>query len=161
MLLSQNILFQFIKISAIIISIFLSIFTAFHSHAEEPASLNPTAEFRESPFSGKLQSCDDKGVLDEISNGFAHRETTYWASSLLIVDFDKVSEIGLRTNGLSNIPRRYCRAEGVFNDGKRRIVFYNIADSLGFIGAGSGITWCVQGTDRGHSFYQNCRGAGP
>ena len=33
--------------------------------------------------------------------------------------------------------------------------------ALGFIGIGSGVTWCIIGLDRNHAFSPNCRAAGP
>jgi hypothetical protein len=122
---------------------------------------NPPAEARMLPYSGALPSCADPFVLGEISSGFASRESEYWASQLAIANFGEVREVGYRSNGPSYIPRRYCRAEGNFNDGLRRRVAYQIGEALGFIGVGYGVTWCVVGLDRNHAFSPHCRAAGP
>jgi len=122
---------------------------------------NPPAEFRILPYSGLTRYCVDPTILQEVSSGFAAREAWYWKSPLVIVAFDTVRDVGVRNNGLSYIPRRYCRAFALFNDGVRREVVYNIGESLGFIGAGPGVTWCVVGLDRNHAFSPHCRAAGP
>ncbi len=130
--------------------------------AAQPArEENPPAEFRILPYSGLTPYCIDPTILNEVVKGFAAREAWFWNSPLVIVAFDGVEDIGARNNGLSYIPRRYCRALALFNDGVRREVVYNIGESLGFIGAGPGVTWCVVGLDRNHAFSPNCRAAGP
>lgn len=126
-----------------------------------PREHDPPAEWRTPPYTGALPPCADPGVLSEIASTFAWRESQYWDSGLVIAGFESASETGYRTTGLSYIPRRYCRAEALFNDGVRRHVVYNIGEALGFIGLGSGVTWCVVGLDRNHAFSPNCRAAGP
>lgn len=122
---------------------------------------DPPAEYRYPPFTGVVPLCSDPWVLNEIASSFAGRESEFWNSDLAVAGFEKTSEFGFRTNGLSYIPRRYCRAEAMFNDGQRRQIVYNIGEALGFVGIGSGVTWCVQGLDRNHAFSPNCRAAGP
>ncbi len=122
---------------------------------------NPPAELRMAPYSGQTPACADPSVLADIASGFVARESWYWNSPLAIVAFEGVVEAGLRNNGLSYIPRRYCRASAVFNDGLRRAVVYNIGESLGFLGGPPGVTWCVVGLDRNHAFSPDCRAAGP
>ncbi|MGD9544537.1 MAG: hypothetical protein AB7F41_01350 [Methylocystis sp.] len=122
---------------------------------------NPPAEFRILPYSGLTPYCVDPTILDQIVKDFAAREAWYWNSPLVITAFDRVREYGVRNNGLSYIPRRYCRALALFNDGVSREVVYNIGEGLGFIGAGPGVTWCVVGLDRNHAFSPMCRAAGP
>ncbi|WP_363348147.1 hypothetical protein [Methylocystis echinoides] len=121
----------------------------------------PLAEERYPPFRSALPACNDPGVLAEISWSFKGREWEYWGSGLEIDSFYPPFEYGYRTDGLSYIPRRYCQADALFNDGLRRRVVYNIAEALGFIGIGSGVTWCIVGLDRNHAFSPNCRAAGP
>lgn len=121
----------------------------------------PPAELRQSGFPPVFELCDDETIQSEIAHGFLERERDYWSSSLEIVAFEKVVETGNRTNGLSYVPRRYCRAEALFNDGRRRRIVYNIGSQNGFIGAGSGTIWCVEGLDREHAYGPNCRAAGP
>ncbi len=130
--------------------------------AAQPArERNPPAEFRILPYSGLTPDCADPIILARIVSDFAAREAWYWNSPLAIVSFEGVAEAGLRNNGLSYIPRRYCRGRALFNDGVGREVVYNIGEGLGFIGAGPGVTWCVVGLDPNHAFSPNCRAAGP
>lgn len=121
----------------------------------------PPAENRYPPYTGVLPLCSDPSVLADITWYFAKRETEYWNSSLAIAGFEAPQEFGYRTDGQSYIPRRYCKADAVLNDGSRHKVVYNIGEALGFIGVGSGVTWCVEGLDRNHAFSPNCRAAGP
>ncbi len=129
--------------------------------AAEPLQDVPPAEYRYPPYTGVLPLCSDPFILTEIASTFAAREAEYWNSGLAIAGFETAIEYGYRTSGLSYIPRRYCRGEALFNDGVRRLVVYNIGENLGFIGFGSGVTWCVAGLDRNHAFSPNCRAAGP
>lgn len=122
---------------------------------------DPPAEYRFPRYYNLVPPCSDATVLNEISFSFADRETDYWNSGLAIETFYPPEEFGYRSNGLSYIPRRYCQTLALFNDGVVRKVVYNIGESLGFIGIGSGVTWCVEGLDRNHAFSPNCRAAGP
>lgn len=124
-------------------------------------SENPPAEARIIPYSGVLPACDDPAVLADIAFGFADRERQFWNSGLEIARFLEVGEIGLRSNGPSYIPRRYCRGKADFNDGRSRGLGYEIGERGGFIGWGYGVTWCVVGLDRNHAFSPNCRATGP
>lgn len=136
-------------------------FCATAAVAHELRDHDQPAEYRMPPYRGEVALCSDPGVLNEIATSFADRESDYWNSALAILGFEKETEFGYRTNGLSYIPRRYCRAEALFNDGRRRRIVYNIGEALGFIGIGPGVTWCVEGLDRNHAFSPNCRAAGP
>jgi hypothetical protein len=130
--------------------------------AGEPGlSDTPPAEARIIPYSADLPPCDEPYVLAQIQAEFERRETNYWQSGLVIEGFEQPRETGFRTNGLSYIPRRYCRARAQLNDGHRRLVVYEIGDALGFIGIGYGVTWCVRGPDRNHAFSPACEAAGP
>ncbi|MGJ0505843.1 MAG: hypothetical protein ACR652_01650 [Methylocystis sp.] len=122
---------------------------------------DPPAEYRYPPYTGAMRLCSDPTVLNEISFSFADREADYWNSGLTIESFYPPEEFGYRTNGLSYLPRRYCRTLALFNDGVVRKVVYNVGEALGFIGVDSGVTWCVEGLDRNHAFSPNCRAAGP
>lgn len=138
-----------------------ALFAAGAATAQPAREENPPAELRILPYSGHPAGCGDPGVLADIVSAFQTRESWYWASPLAIVDFEAIAETGYRNNGASYIPRRYCRALALFNDGQRRPVVYNVGEALGFIGGGPGVTWCVVGLDRNHAFSPNCRAAGP
>ncbi len=136
-------------------------FGAMTAVAQPAREENPPAEYRILPYSGLTPYCADPIILARIVSDFAAREAWYWNSPLAIVSFEGVAEAGVRNNGLSYIPRRYCRGRALFNDGVGRDVVYNIGEGQGFIGAGPGVTWCVVGLDRNHAFSPHCRAAGP
>jgi hypothetical protein len=131
--------------------------------AKEPGLADtPPAEARGLvPYLGVIPACDEASVLAQIQSEFEHRETSFWQSGLVIEGFGEPREIGFRSNGLSYIPRRFCRAQALLNDGHQRNVTYEIAEALGFIGIGHGVTWCVTGLDRNHAFSPACKAAGP
>jgi hypothetical protein len=119
------------------------------------------AEQRFAAYSSDLPSCEDPGVLSRISDRFQQKEAEYWASPLQITGYDRIREIGFRANGLGYIPRRYCIARTLDNDLKNRTVIYDIAESLGIIGWGYGIEWCVVGLDRNLSYAPACSSLRP
>ena len=119
------------------------------------------AEGRYFPFSGEVPACSDGGVLARIQHRFSLRETTYWKSGLEILDFKDVRESGYRTAGVDLIPKRYCRASAIMNDGKVRRVTYWIGENQGIIGWSWGMEWCVAGLDHHNAFGPNCTAAGP
>lgn len=122
---------------------------------------NPPSEERAWPFTLELPSCDDFYVLRKIMQDFQNREREYWASDLFINRFDNIKEIGLRSHGQSYTPRRYCQGEGLFGDGLKRDVFYNITPDQSVILTGQVIDWCVVGLDRTHVDGPNCRRVTP
>jgi len=119
------------------------------------------AERRYSPYNGDLPLCNDPAVLSRISDRFQQKEVEYWNSSLQILDYDRVIQTGLRSNGLDYIPRRYCVARALVNDNRKREVVYWIGEDLGIIGWGFGVEWCVVGLDRNWAYGPACRAARP
>ena len=126
----------------------------------EARPLTP-AEKRYSPYDGVLPFCDDSGVLGKINDRFAGREREYWSSGLAIVGYDAIREIGYRSNGLDYIPRRYCKARVYMSDKKVREVSYWVGESLGPIGFGWGLEWCISGLDRNYAYGLDCKAARP
>ena len=100
-------------------------------------------------------------MLARISGRFAQRESGYWGSSSRIAGYDRVQEIGLRSNGLGYIPRRYCVARALGDDSRPRTVVYQIEESLGIIGWGYGVQWCVVGLDRNLAYAPACSALRP
>jgi hypothetical protein len=127
----------------------------------EARPLTP-AEARRYSYDGQLPDCADPDVVSRIQSRFSQTETEYWHSGLEIVGFDKIDEIGYRTNGVDYIPRRYCVAQAIMNDQKLRTVSYAIGKDLGIIGwFGFGVEWCVAGLDREKAYAPNCKMARP
>jgi len=129
----------------------------FFAATADAAGIIVPAEERYHPWSGALPACDDPGVLGLISDRFAQTESEYWNSSIRLVGYDRVSELGYRANGVAFIPRRYCIARSVDGDGKFRAVIYDIGEDLGIIGMGYGVEWCVVGLDREFAYAPACR----
>ncbi len=119
-------------------------------------------EYRFWPSNGQnLAPCNEAWVQDAIRSAFNTHEESYWHSPLLMQDFLRIRQIGFRTNGPDFDPRRYCVARVMFNDGRARVVKYNLVDGGGFAGIGDGVKWCVVGLDRNHVYSPDCVAAGP
>ena len=119
------------------------------------------AEERDQPYSGIVRACTDPQALGYIKGQFYSREAEYWHSGLNIIGFDDVREIGMRSNGLDYIPRRYCTARALMNDNKVRPVTYSIEEAGAGIGFGDNVVWCVTGLDRSDAFAPACLEARP
>lgn len=119
------------------------------------------AEQRYASFSADLPACDDGGVLARITDRFAQKESGYWNSPLQIGGYDRIQEIGFRANGLGYIPRRYCVARALVVDSMERTVVYDIEESMGIIGWGYGVEWCVVGLDRDLAYAPGCSALRP
>ncbi len=151
----------FALVSRIAISVVLASSFALPADAEPRREESPPAELRILPYSGVLPACDDPAVLSDIAVRFAQRESGYWGSPLALASFKSVTETGFRSNGASYIPRRYCRASALFNDGATRRIVFNVAEQTGFLSTTAGVTWCVVDLDRNHAFSPACHAAGP
>lgn len=114
------------------------------------------AEARWAPFYGDMPVCDDSGVLSTISGRFGQTQREFWNSQLAIDGFDRVREIGFRSNGLDYIPRRFCVARATMSDTKERTVIYNVVSAFGILGLTWGVEWCVDGLDPNHAYGPDC-----
>lgn len=124
------------------------------------------AEKDYSPYSAILPACNDPGVLSLISGRFAQKESDYWKSPLEIAGYDRIREIGFRSNGPGYIPRRYCIARAKVSDLRFRPVVYAIGEGeeilgFGFLGMGWGVEWCVVGLDRNLAYAPGCQAVRP
>ena len=114
------------------------------------------AEQRYYPYTADMPACDSPSVLSRIQSRFSQKEGYYWNSTLEILSYDKISEYGFRTNGADYIPRRYCTARATLSDGKTTTATYTIGESLGMIGVGYGVDYCLSGYDRSWSYGYKC-----
>ena len=122
------------------------------------------AEARWAIFSSDLPACDNPSVLSIITGRFSEAENTYWGGQSAIGAFDRVKEIGFRSNGLAYIPRRYCVARAMMDDPraappierKPTTVIYDVTADAGIIGFTWGVEWCVVGFDREHAYEPAC-----
>ena len=110
-------------------------------------------------YDGDLPFCE--AALGKVSSAFADKESTFWNSALQIVGYDQVRETAFRPWQSDNIPRRYCTARAMLNDGKPRTVHYSIIEDGGLASFGDGIEFCVVGLDRNWAFNPACKAARP
>jgi hypothetical protein len=127
------------------------------AHAANPLQLN-FGLFGPS-YDGRLADCES--ALPTITSQFQEKESTFWNSALQITGYDRVHETAFRPWQSDNIPRRYCTADAMLNDGKSRVVHYSIIEDGGFAGYGQGVEWCVVGLDRDWAYNPRCRSARP
>ena len=119
------------------------------------------AEKRIIPYVAELPACSDPGVLAEVSQRFADKESGYWNSPLTILSYDRVQPVAFRPWGLDTIPRRYCTANAAVSDGRWHRVDFSVREDLGFISIGWNVEFCVSGLDRNLAYSPACRMARP
>jgi hypothetical protein len=110
-------------------------------------------------YEGRVADCES--ALPTISSQFQEKESTFWNSELAITGYARIRETAFRPWRSDNIPRRYCSAEVMLNDGKPRTVHYSIGEDTGFAGYGQGVEWCVVGLDRNWAYNPSCKAARP
>jgi hypothetical protein len=108
-------------------------------------------------YEGRVAECES--ALPTITSQFQEKESTFWNSALQITGYARIHETAFRPWRSDNIPRRYCTADVMLNDGKPRTVHYSIIEDGGFAGFGQGVEWCVVGLDRNWAYNPSCRAA--
>ncbi len=130
------------------------------SPAAEAASVIERGIWLSGPrYDGEMGQCGE--ALEAISHQFAEKEGKYWNSSLAITGYANVHEVAFRAWANDSIPRRFCSASAMLNDGRARQVHYSIIEDGGFAGFSSGVEWCVVGLDRNWAYNPSCRAARP
>src|ERR1700737_3941551 len=81
-------------------------------------------------YDGLVKPCE--AALGTITSQFQEKESTYWNSSLQITAYGRIHETAFRPWQSDNIPRRYCSADVLLNDGKMHKVHYSILEDGGF-----------------------------
>ena len=112
-------------------------------------------------YDAMVPLCEEPFPLGQIQRRFAEKEGKFWESRLEIVGFEKVREVAFRPWVADAIPRRFCSATAVVSDGKKRPIYYSIAEDTGIIGATWGVEWCVVGLDRNWAYNPSCKMARP
>jgi hypothetical protein len=110
-------------------------------------------------YDGRVANCE--AALSTITSQFREKESTFWNSNLEITGFGQIHETAFRPWQSDNIPRRYCSAQVMLNDGKARTVHYSLIEDGGFSGVDQGVEWCVTGLDRNWAYNPGCRSARP
>jgi len=108
-----------------------------------------------------LPQCDYRAALDRIIGDFQIKEARFWNSRLQIVGIENIQQTALMPWAAQSIPRRFCSATAVINDGARHAIFYSIAEDTGMIGIDWGVNFCVVGLDRNLAYGPACRTARP
>jgi hypothetical protein len=108
-----------------------------------------------------LPACDNPNIYRRIASRFASRDATYWHTGLRVTGFTQPQELGYRPWGPDFVPRRFCSAMALTNEGALRPVYYAIGEGLGDVGIGTGVTWCVAGTDWNYAYAPDCKMAQP
>lgn len=112
-------------------------------------------------YDSKVPLCDEHYPLDKIRTRFGSKESDFWNSALEIVGFENIHEIAWEPWMSGTIPRRYCIAQVLLNNGTRHQINYSIAEDTGMLGFGPGVEWCVVGLDRNWAYNPSCRWARP
>jgi len=108
-----------------------------------------------------MPACDYPSALDRIIGDFHSTQARFWNSKLEIVGIEDIHETTELAWAGQSIPRRFCHAMAVVNDGKRRPIYYSIAEDTGMIGMDWGVNFCVVGLDREMAYGPGCRAARP
>lgn len=110
-------------------------------------------------YDGRVAGCE--AALGTISSQFQTKESRFWNSALQITGYDEVHETAFRPWNSDNIPRRFCSARAMLNDGVLRAVHYSIIEDGGLAGFSQGVEWCVVGLDRDWAYNPGCKAARP
>ncbi len=111
-------------------------------------------------YTAELPACNDPAVLNSLTSSFDSREYRFWGN-LAVTGYDRVAPVAFRPWGADFIPRRFCTARVMLNDGKARQVDYSVREDLGLFGWSWNVNWCVHGLDRHMSNAPDCRMARP
>lgn len=134
---------------------------------DEDSIYGTPAEARWAPFHANfanVPACDDHAVLSTISGRFDDTEKIYWGGVHRILSFERIREIGFRSDGLDYIPRRYCVGRVLVYDPRvpppyrpeAHTLIYNVGAAEGIMGLTWGVEWCVVGFDREHAYEPAC-----
>ena len=132
---------------------------AFASGAQAASPLELNFYLSGPRYDGRVAECE--AALPRITYQFREKESTFWNSALEITAYGRVHETKFRPWQSDNIPRRYCSADAMLNDGKIRAVHYSIIEDGGIAGFGQGVEFCVVGLDRDWAYNPACKAARP
>jgi len=112
-------------------------------------------------YSRDMPACDYPAALDRIIGDFHTTEARFWNSRLQIVGIENIRQTAYLPWAAQSIPRRFCTATALINDGRRQAIYYSIASGTSVIGLGWGVNFCVVGLDRAFAYGPDCRAARP
>ena len=108
-----------------------------------------------------MPACDFSPALDMIVGDFHSKEARFWNSRLEIVGFENIRQTAVLPWAAQSIPRRFCKAVALINDGVKHPIYYSIGEDTGDIGMVFGVEFCVVGLDRNSAYGPACRAARP
>ena len=147
------------RIVCLVLAVTLSFVCVSHSRA---ASLLEKNFWLSGPrYNQVLPPCDYRAALDRIIGDFQIKEARFWNSRLQIVGIENIQQTALLPWAAQSIPRRFCSATAVINDGARHAMYYSIVEDTGMIGIDWGVNFCVVGLDRSLAYGPACRAARP
>ncbi len=137
---------------------------AAHSRIRSTERRRKRAGLPSTPISPTSPSATTPAVLSAITGRFSETENTYWGGVHAIAGYERVREIGFRSNGIDYIPRRYCVGRALIDDPRApppqrtrpHTIVYNVGANGGMIGWSWGVEWCVVGFDREHAYDPAC-----
>ena len=112
-------------------------------------------------YTAVVPLCNEPGPLAKIQARFGEKEYRFWNSDLELVSFEHVREVAFMPWASGTNPRRICAGKVLIYEGKRRTIYYSIAEDTGIIGATYGVEWCVVGLDRNWAYNPACKMARP
>jgi len=147
------------RIASLVLALALSMACVSHSRA---ANLLEKNFWLSGPrYDQVLPPCDYRAALNRIIGDFQIKEARFWNSRLQIVGIENIQQTALLPWAAQSIPRRFCSATAVINDGARHAMYYSIAEDTGAIGIDWGVNFCVVGLDRNLAYGPACRAARP
>lgn len=103
--------------------------------------------FEANPFRS-FPECDADAVLNQIASRFRFSEDRTWNRGFLIEDITSIKSLRQTTaQRPERVSRRYCQAEAQFSNGRSGKLHYLIEEGAGFVGAGYGVSYCIDGLD--------------
>jgi hypothetical protein len=106
-----------------------------------------------------LPLCEE--ALGKAAGRFAAKERAYWNSNAAVGMTLEIRQIAVNPWGPYFIPRRFCTARVMMNDGLERRMDYVIQAGTGLAGVGYGVEVCVSGFDRNLAYAPDCKMARP
>ena len=105
--------------------------------------------------------CTDTAMLKKIQHRFRHQARhMLQMPELAISDMVDVHEHRFEPQDVHRarpIPRRYCHATALLNDGGHRKIWFLIEGGAGFASVGSNVEFCLSGFDRWNVYNGACR----
>lgn len=104
----------------------------------------PPAEYRTLPFSAKIPGCQDIRVIERITGDFYAGAQDAGLTNLLIKGVYAIKKVGWRNWGQEFVPRRFCKAEVILSDHRRKTMHYTIYQTAATLFRNWDVSYCVE-----------------